>query len=238
MFKGTKGRVEFRPHFLAGALASGAWAVGCVSNVAVDDGSVEIQDPSKCPSAMPSPKTSCEGYDVGLHCGEKDPCGPGQEVVCGNNGQWSEVFYSCNPPLLLSECPTSEPADGTSCAQYQAGLECAGLTSCSSGFSCSANDRKWHVAFIDDCNPPPPLRECPEVVPEHGTSCAEYEVGLQCVLDECPWGAPDSTISCGTNGLWQAQYVSCNPPPPPLGGTSNEGGAPNQGEGGAAADEL
>jgi hypothetical protein len=241
MFKGTKGRVEFRPHFLAGALASGAWMAGCVGSPAVgDDGSVEVSDPSKCPSAAPTDKASCEGYDVGLVCGKKDPCAEGKQFSCGSDGQWKEVFVSCNPPPLLTECPETRPADGSSCDEYEGGLTCPGSDSCDSSYTCSTSDRKWHTDETPGaiCNPPPPLTVCPEVLPQSGASCAEYETGLSCILEVCSWGVPPSTIVCGEDGLWDAYHVSCNPPPPPLGGAGGEGGAANAGEGGALAEEL
>jgi hypothetical protein len=244
MFKGTKGRVEFRPHFLAGALASGAWMAGCVGTPAVDDdGSVEVPDPSKCPSAAPTEKASCEGYDVGLVCGKKDPCAEGKQFSCGTDGQWKEVFVSCNPPPLLTECPEVTPTHGASCAEYETGLSCI-LATCSWGSPPSTivcgEDSQWKAQYIS-CNPPPPrppLTECPTVLPESGTSCAEYETGLSCILELCSWGSPPSTIVCGEGGLWKAQYISCNPPPPPMGGAGGEGGAANAGEGGALAEEL
>jgi hypothetical protein len=64
---------------------------------------------------------------------------------------------------------------------------------------------------------PPELREqCPEVLPESGTSCTGYSAGLTCYGEYCYSRA--ALVYCNApTGTWQQLPVpSCNPPPPSL----------------------
>lgn len=118
-----------------------------------------------------------------------------------------------------STCPTSRPAPGTSCDDFEENLTCYPETKCGpSGVHCG-KDGLWREVFRS-CNPPPPLvTECPEELPGAGTSCSGYQKNLRCEdpYKSCP-PMPPYTIACGEDGTWEVVHgpVKCNPPPPPI----------------------
>ena len=52
---------------------------------------------------------------------------------------------------------------------------------------------------------------CPTVLPEDGTACPSAQLNLTCgTLISCD---PGRSITCGEDGVWHENYISCNPPP-------------------------
>lgn len=82
--------------------------------------------------------------------------------------------------------------------------DCQGSASCVEG--------RWEVYDVS-CNPPPLSDECPALLPEYGSSCSEYALGLTCDYEYCYESMP--LVRCNELGAWEELPVpTCNPPPP------------------------
>src|SRR5690606_32671441 len=163
----------------------------------------------ECPSKLPAADAPCSLYEPGLACSYKaGSCD--REFKC-DDGVWVDESPTCNPPEPpLDECPQEMPTNGVECSDYEDELKCnyAVDTSCPREFSCV--DGSW-TDNSPTCNPPPPLTECPTELPELGTSCAEYQIGLDCSEPSCDGGVG---VTCGRSREWEATFIACNPPGP------------------------
>lgn len=163
---------------------------------------------SECPATLPSAGEACHEYEAGLTCGDYDDLGCLQELEC-NDGAWEDRSPTCNPPPPVSdECPTEKPQVKTSCAAYEAGLECEYYTDTSCPNSVKCTDSAWESTSMI-CNPPPPLMECPTELPASGDSCDGYQVGLECGEASCDGGV---AARCDETGTWMTIAIACNPP--------------------------
>ncbi len=110
-----------------------------------------------------------------------------------------------------SQCPTSAPGSGTSCAGFAGGIcEYDPCQFQPSLFECQGG--VWVATGSSSCNPPPPF-ECPPTEPLAGSACyGDGSEGVVCSYDYGPCCPPDEA-RC-VNGFWEIMGVDCNPPPP------------------------
>lgn len=168
----------------------------------------------ECPEAMPTAGEGCYPYEADLNCvyGADSSCP--REFTC-SDGDWVDNSPSCNPPPVSGNCPTQAPSHNGDCSELIDGLVCDYVSDSNCGRSFECNQGTW-LDMSPTCNPPPPelSSECPTELPAAGVTCSGYELGLNCIYDDpaCASGGGTS-ITC-VNGDWQANPISCNPPPP------------------------
>jgi hypothetical protein len=112
-------------------------------------------------------------------------------------------------------CPGA-PLLGSVC-RYE-GLSCSYGDPSDTGSDCPEPARRcvdgiWQLDAIA-CDPPPqPIATCPDTLPQSGTSCWGYELGLACEYPSC-FGASIAEARCSAESLrWETHESSCNPPP-------------------------
>lgn len=192
---------QFKPPFLVGVVTSAAFISACGD-------SDEVNPPQAvCPGETPEPGALCTEHQIGLQCGDPDPCN-GDAVICSTAEgapRWEPDRATCNPPPPLDECPKAPPEQASPCDRYEPDLVCVyDISSCPDSLACSGG--KWTKVEVA-CNPPPPESECPDVDPKVGASCSSYVEGLTC--GEC-----ETAVRC-VNGSWVEDAETCSTPEPP-----------------------
>ena len=127
--------------------------------------------PGECPSEPPRAGDPCQGE---LEC-SYDSCSNPENVSDARcvDGQWEVGSASCNPPPPEGDltCPDAPPEQGAACADLTLDCDYDPCTNERGTLAARCVDFAWEVEDEYSCNPPPPPPECPEELPESGTSC-------------------------------------------------------------------
>jgi len=102
------------------------------------------------------------------------------------------------------ECPTTLPAEGSSCSS--SGQTCHLQIGASCSYECDCLSYGWRCSSPSGCPRPPPPSACPGSPPTAGLPCSQSVSCEYAVIGPCD----RETCVCGAQQQWSCESSDCN----------------------------